>query len=376
MNPLEKVHFMLLHLMSEILTRLLSTMNLFHDDDACNDGFAAIGSIGYNVIYAAGNTLAVVGYTVPDTGAACRCAVPYKLSACGDNLHLGIVHQSSDGNGAVVVGRNGVGEDDDIALAQFLLGSGCLAHEAAESLVRSEDDFSCTRMDGDALYVVAQQRAVLCGEVVQCFLSVGTDEEGSVVLGAYPFTIGGVDGDAANVDVAEKIVCQSAAVVAVYLNLRELEVGVKDLGDIFNDEESGGGAYPHHTVQVLAEAVELFGRIGGAVLVCDVLEQDGLVVLVALGSLCVDAEDAFHIDASAGDEFESAAVMQDFVYQGNTVYFLIVEVDPFPVRFEVVQHRISHAGSHPQVPIGIVAQGRTCDVVVVARTEGHEAVQR
>ena len=169
-------------------------------------------------------------------------------------------------------------------------------------------------MDSDALYIVARQGAVFCGEVVQHLLSVGTDEVGSVALSSNPFTVGCVDGDAANRDIVEQIVGKSAAIVAVYLNLCELEVGVEDLRDILDDKEAGRCTYPYQTIQILAETVELVWCVGRAILVRDGLVHDNLVVFVSFRSLRVKAVDAFQLNASAGDELDATAVVQDFVY--------------------------------------------------------------
>ena len=113
-------------------------------------------------------------------------------------------------------------------------------------------------MDSDALYIVARQGTVLCGEVVQHFLSVGTNEVGSVAQSANPFSVGSIGGDATNGDIVEQIVGQSAAIVSVYLNLCELEVRIEDLRNIFDDKEAGGCSYPYPTVEIFAETIELF----------------------------------------------------------------------------------------------------------------------
>ena len=83
-------------------------------------------------------------------------------------------------------------------------------------------------------------------------LSVRTDEEGSVRLRANPFAIGCIDGDASDGDIVKQVISQAAAVVAVNLNLGEVEILVKHLCDIFDDEEAGRRADPYQAVQVFA----------------------------------------------------------------------------------------------------------------------------
>ena len=229
-------------------------------------------------------------------------------------------------------------------------------------------------MDSDALHVVAQEGTVFGRKVVQHLLSVGTDEVGAVGLCAYPFAVGGIDGDAGDGDVVEQVVCQSAAVVAVDFDLGELHVRIEDLGYIFYHEESCRSTYPYNAVKVLAEAEELAGLVGCAVLVRNVLVHNGLVVGGAFRTLRVDAEDASLFDASAADELDAAAVVQDFVYQRDAVQPLVVRIVPCAVGSEDMQHAVPHRRGHPEVAICIVAQGRAGDIVVVSRQFRQDAV--
>ena len=176
-----------------------------------------------------------------------------------------------------------------------------------------EGNFSRPWMYGNALHVVAQQRAVFCGEVMQHLLSVGTYQISTIRLCAYPFSVGCIDGNARDGDVVEEIVGQPAAVVAVYLDLCKVEVFVEYFRYIFYDEQSGRRAYPHHSVEIFAEAEELVGQIGCVVLVDEVLQQPCFVVGGAFCAFHVDAEDATFVESSAGDKFDAAAVMQNLV---------------------------------------------------------------
>lgn len=208
----------------------MQALQLSHNNDARHDSLVALRSVGYDVIDAAGNAQSIVGTTVPKAGSASRCAVPYELTASGDDLYLCVVHQSSDGNRTVVVRCNWVGKYDDVALLQLCFGRCGIAHEATQAFVRTEDHFSSARMNSNALHVIAKERAVVGSEVVYHLLPVGTDQVGSIVLRAYPFTVRRIDGDAGNRDIVEQIVSKSAAIIAVYLNLRKLVIRIEDIG--------------------------------------------------------------------------------------------------------------------------------------------------
>ena len=99
---------------------------------------------------------------------------------------------------------------------------------------------------------------------------------------------------------------------------------VEDFRNVFDDEETGRCADPNQAVEVFAEAVELFGQVGRAVLIDDVLVQDFPIVSGAFGAFGVEAEDAAFVDASARDEFDAAAVMENLVDQRSGIEFLVV----------------------------------------------------
>ena len=91
-------------------------------------------------------------------------------------------------------------------------------------------------MHGQRLYAVAQYGRIIGGEMVQHLLSVSADEVESVVVCAYPFAVGTVYGDATDAHSIEQIICQSASVIAVYLDLLVVEIIVEERCGVGDDK--------------------------------------------------------------------------------------------------------------------------------------------
>ena len=170
---------------------------------------------------------------------------------------------------------------------------------------------------------------------MQHFRAVCADKVKPVCMGADPFAVGSVNGDAGYGHSVQQVICQSATVVTGNLNLFKAEIVVKITLGIFNDEYAEVGSAPNSTVQILCHAVEFIRGIG-----CAVLIDDGGAQNVAVVTLCVQcargvkAEETTSFHATAVQEHQPAAMHQIIVAERNAVNLVVMERSPFAVCLE------------------------------------------
>ena len=58
-----------------------------------------------------------------------------------------------------------------------------------------DEHFSRLSINGNVVDFVADERAVLCGEMLNGFQSIGTEQINAIVEGSHPFAITSIDGD-------------------------------------------------------------------------------------------------------------------------------------------------------------------------------------
>ena len=158
---------------------------------------------------------------VPREGAALASALGHECACGSDDLHVGVVAQSCDGNGATVVWANGIGIGVGGLLVHRLRGLRGVAQIGAETLVGADEDLSRLGVDGQRLDVVAHEATVGGKKMVNLRVEVCADEIDAVAARAKPLAVAAIDGHAGDVDVGEQVVGEVAAVVAWHLVLLE-----------------------------------------------------------------------------------------------------------------------------------------------------------
>ena len=196
--------------------------------------------------------------------------------------------------------------------------------------------------------------------MVNGLLPVGRNQEHTIILCAHPLPVGTIYGHTRNGQATEQIVGQAAAVVAVHLNLGEMEIVAEDCFRIVYHKETQCCSEPYPSVQVLADTIEFIRVINRSILIRDAAVHDALVVLIiAQRTLGIHAKDALPIQTTAGNEYQSAAVQKDIVAERSLLYGLVIQSFPLSVGPHHPENSVVTGIKHPQVALPVVCYTRT-----------------
>ncbi len=146
------------------------------DGDFGGDAFAALGIGGEDEIDACGDATALMVLSVPGVATSEAGACVHEVSVGSDDAHLRVGFKADDGNGALVVGADGIWKGIDGCLVVLVGTTGGIGTERDEACGCSDEDLTRAALDGDVLDVVRGKGAVGSREVMDGLHAVVADE--------------------------------------------------------------------------------------------------------------------------------------------------------------------------------------------------------
>ena len=212
---------------------------------------------------------------------------------------------------------------------------------------------------------VGEQGRVGGGVVGKDFRAVGTDEVKSVVGGAHPFAVGGIDGYGRNRHAVEEVVGVVRAVVARHLYLCDKEVAIEPCRGVVDYKHAVFSADPNLPVQVLRPSVGRFERHVCAVLVGGGSAVESHVVAVVERAFPVHAEHARSVrfGAAAGEHPQAASVVEtDAVGGRNHFERFYIHAVPAAVGAEHLQGGVALVVGNPEVALRVELRAESVDI--------------
>lgn len=303
---------------------------LFDEKNLCGDTFFALLVGGEDEVDTCRNALTAFVLTAPTETASQAGTFGNEAAGGVDDLDGTVLFEADDGDDSFVVGVDRIGISVDSRFLVTVGRGGGIAHEGDKSLVRTDEYFTRAPLDGNVLDVVGGQWAIGRRKVMDGFIAIGADEIESAGLRAYPLTICCIDGNTGGIDAIEKVVGIVCTVVARHLDLREMEVGQKELLRIVHHIRAVIGENPDSARLILCDVVDV---VEGGVVAILVLEAGRNELCAVIGGVewcasIVNAEKS-RISTHGYDPCQSIGVEKDMGDGGQFLQFFVGQADQF-----------------------------------------------